>query len=107
MREDLYTAFIDDASKAYAHAIQRNEVDDASIVRLYALVSRMRVVSSQRVVEQANAVMRTVMDTYRAPNRTLRDEADRMETDGLDPLLGFSEACREELRTYGHRRSAP
>ena len=98
IREDLYKAFIDEASKSYADAIERTEVDAASIVRLYALVSRMRVLSSERVVEQANSVMRLVMGTYRAPNRTLRDEAERMETGGLDPLLGFSEACREELK---------
>jgi len=104
VREDLYKAFIDDASRAYVDAIQRTEIDDANIVRLYALVSRMRVLSSQRVVEQANTVMRLIMDTYRAPNRTLREEAERIDTYGLDPLLGFSEACRDELRMHGTAR---
>jgi hypothetical protein len=98
VREDLYKAFIDEASKSYADALERTEVDPANIVRLYALVSRMRVLSSQRIVEQANGVVRLIMDTYGAPNRTLREEAERMKTGGLDPLLGFSEACRDELR---------
>jgi len=98
VREDLYKAFIDDASKTYVDAIQRTEIDNGSVVRLYALVSRMRVLSSQRVVDQANTVMRLIMDAYRAPNRTLLEEAERMETGGLDPLLDFSEACRDELR---------
>jgi hypothetical protein len=101
----LYREFIDEASKSYADALERTEVDAANVVRLYALVSRMRVLSSQRIVEQANSVMQLIMDTYRAPTRTLREEAERMKTGGLDPLLGFSAACRDELRTHDHRWS--
>lgn len=108
VREDLYKDFIHEASTAYAGAIERTEVDAANIIRLYALVTRMRVLSSQPVVDEANAVMRLIMDTYRAPNRTLREEAERMETGGLDPLLAFGEACRHELGTTGrhHPRAA-
>jgi hypothetical protein len=54
----------------------------SKIVRLYALVSRMRVLSSQPVVEQADRVMRLIMETYRAPNRTISDEADSIKIGG-------------------------
>jgi hypothetical protein len=104
VREDLYREFIDEASKSYADALERTEVDAANVVRLYALVSRMRVLSSQRVVDQANNVMQLIMETYRGPVRTLREEAERMKTGGLDPLLGFSAACREELLPHDRRR---
>lgn len=98
-REDLYNDFIDEASKAYADALQSTEVDVAKVVHLYALVSRMRILASREVVEQADTVMRTIMDTYRGPNRTIYDEADNIMNRRLDPLLNFSEACRHEFRT--------
>jgi hypothetical protein len=100
-REDLYNDFIDEASSSYADALQRTEVDVAKIVRLYALVSRMRILSSGGVVAQADAVMGMIMDTYRAPNRTIYDEADDIRKGRLDPLLNFSESCRDEFRTQG------
>jgi hypothetical protein len=109
-REDLYKEFIDEASKSYADAIQHTEIDVAKVVHLYALVSRMRTRSSQQVVEEANLVAQLVVETYRGPNRTIQEEAEHMRSGGLDPLLAFSETCREELRsvsrarlTWGHR----
>ena len=98
-REVLYKNFIEEASKSYADAIQHNEIDGAKLVRLYALVSRMRVLSSQQVVERADAVMRMIMETYAAPNKTIRDVADTVNRGGLDPLRDFSSTCREEFRT--------
>jgi hypothetical protein len=97
-REDLYKDFIEEASNAYADALAHTEVDVAKVVRLYALVSRMRMLSSQTVVDQANQVMRMIIETYHAPNRTIDEEADMIKTGGLDPLLGFGEACRAEFR---------
>ena len=97
-REVLYKNFIEEASKSYADAIEHNEIDGAKLVRLYALVSRMRVLSSQQVVERADAVMRMIMETYAAPNKTIRDVADTVNRGGLDPLRDFSSVCREEFR---------
>jgi len=97
-REELYKDFMDEASAAFADAFERSEADVAKLVRLYALVSRMRVVSSERVVEQADAVMRTIMETYRAPNRSLREATEKAEPSALDPLRAFSDACRAERR---------
>jgi hypothetical protein len=98
-REELYKEFIEQASESYADAVEHNETDAAKMVRLYALVSRMRILSSQRVVEHADMVMRRIVDTYREPNRTLHDVADTIKGGGLDPLRDFAETCREEFRT--------
>jgi hypothetical protein len=97
-REELYKEFIEQASKSYADAIEHSEIDVAKLVGLYALVSRMRVLSSQRVLEQADMVMQMIMDTYAAPNTTIRDVAERLKGGGgLDPLREFSRACRDEM----------
>jgi hypothetical protein len=69
------------------------------IVRLYALVSRMRVLSSQGAIEQANKVLRDIIETYMAPNETIREVvADKLKNDRLEPLRDFSNACRDEFR---------
>jgi hypothetical protein len=41
-REELYKDFIDQASQCYADAFEHSEPDVSKLVRLYALVSRMR-----------------------------------------------------------------
>jgi hypothetical protein len=100
-REDLYNDFIEEASRSYANAFEHDiaEADVSKLVRLYALVSRMRVLSSQGVVEQADRVMGDIIETYLAPNKTIREVvADRLKTDRLEPLRDFSNACREEFR---------
>jgi hypothetical protein len=51
------------------------------------------------VVEEADKVMRKILDTYPEPNKTFDDlRAMRQEGHALDPLRTFSESCREELR---------
>ena len=71
----------------------------SNLIGLYAMVSRMRVRSSSRVIENAEKVARTIVETYFAPNRSLRELRDMLESESMDPLRGFSEACREELRS--------
>jgi hypothetical protein len=97
-REELYRDFIDQASQCYADAFEHSEVDASRLVRLYAVVSRMRILSSAQVVEQADRIMRLIIDTYGSPNQTIREVADNVTAGHLDPLRDFSEACRNELR---------
>ena len=98
-REELYKEFIEEASACYADAFAHEEEDAAKLVRLYALVSRMRVLSSSAVIEQADNVMRLIIETYASPNRPFRDILQRMEGGTLNPLQDFSEVCRSELAT--------
>jgi hypothetical protein len=97
-REDLYRDFIDEASQCYADAWQHSEVDVPKLVRLYALVSRMRILSSAPVLERADKVMRFIIETYVGPNKTIHEVVESVQTGLLDPLRDFSETCREELR---------
>ncbi len=100
-REELYKDFIEEASKLYADAIEHDKADTSKVVRLYALVSRMRVRSSPSVIENADRVMRLIVDTYLGPNITFRDMADALKNrEIIDPLRDFGEACRQELRKF-------
>jgi hypothetical protein len=61
----------------------------------------MRTLSSPKVVEAADRVVRTIIETYRAPNKTMREVEELLDNTALNPLFDFSRACREELRRDG------
>jgi len=98
MRQELYKNFTEEASRLYADAFERDNPNISDLVNLYALVSRMRVLSSSKIIESADAIVRRVIATYLEPNKTFRDLKDIVERDTMDPLREFSNACREELQ---------
>jgi hypothetical protein len=98
-REALYSDFIVEASRLLGDAWVNDKPEMSNLIGLYAMVSRMRVRSSPRVIEIAGRVALTIVETYFSPNRTLREVHDMLESEQMDPLRGFSEACREELRS--------
>jgi len=101
-REDLIRDFVIAASKTYGDAIVNSEPKMPEIVDLYAMVSRMRILGMPRSVACAENVMRSILDTYFAPNRTMADLRDIAKSggSGIDPLKDFAEAAREELRPF-------
>jgi hypothetical protein len=99
-RETLFARFIDSSSLLYADAFTHESTDLAKIAELYAMISRMRLVSSEGVVVRAEKVSHTIIDTYLAPNKTFRDVIQLKESGALEPLKEFSEACRDELRKF-------
>jgi hypothetical protein len=99
-RQKLYKQFIEEASKLYADALVHNESEVSSLVGVYSLISRMRILSSAAVVEKADQIVLMIVDTYFAPNKTFLEIRDLMKkSHAMDPLREFSEACREELNT--------
>jgi hypothetical protein len=69
-RQKLHKAFIDDAAKSYGNALINDKLATSGLIDLHALVSRMRIVSSQPVIESAIKVARVITDTYNQPNKT-------------------------------------
>jgi hypothetical protein len=98
-RQKLYKQFINEASKLYADALVHNQAEISALVSVYALISRMRVVSDSAVVEKAEAVADLIIDTYFIPNKSFSDLRELVRGPAANPLLDFSEACRTELRT--------
>jgi len=98
-REDLYRDFIMAASKAYGEALVSSEPQLADLIALYSMISRMRVMSAPRVIDCADKIMLTIIDTYFSPNHSVRELRDLIKAGaGIDPLREFSEAAREEAR---------
>jgi hypothetical protein len=73
-----------------------DKAEISKMVGLYALVGRMKILSSDGVNDAAEKAGRLIIQTYLSPNRTLVDLPDLI--DEIDPLLDFSEACRQELQ---------
>jgi hypothetical protein len=96
-REELYKDFIEEASRWYADAFTHDKPEVSNLVNLYALVSRMRIMSSPRIIECADEVALVIIDTYLAPNKAFPDIKELLNADGINPLREFSNACREEL----------
>jgi hypothetical protein len=96
-REQLYTTFIEEASRLYADALMSDKSEISRLVDLFALVGRMKILSSDEVIEAAEKAGRLIIDTYLSPNRSFEDLPEVLS--GMDPFREFSEACRRELKS--------
>jgi len=96
--EALYNEYISLAAGLYADALTHQTDELSKLVPLYALGSRMRLVSARAVTDAAIRIDDAILQTYMAPNRTLQ-EARQLVKEGemKDLLIAFSEACREDL----------
>jgi hypothetical protein len=100
-REDLIRDFIIAASKTYGDALVSSEPKMPEIIDLYAMVSRMRALGMGKTTACADIVMRSIVDTYYRPNRTVADLRELTRSgQGFDPLKDFSEAARQELHSF-------
>ena len=98
-RQELYKEFIIAASKAYAEALVVNEPKIEELIALYAMISRMRAMSSPNIVACAERVLLETTGAYFEPNRTVPELRELIKSGtGVDPLKDFAEAAREERR---------
>jgi hypothetical protein len=100
-REELYKDFIDEASKLHADSLVHETPDVTQLVKLYSMISLMRVISAPRIVQDADKVIRMIVNTYMGPNKTFPELRDMVNSGTVDLLRDFSEACREELQRLG------
>lgn len=103
-RHVLYRDFIDEASKCYIDALQHDEADVASLVGLYAKLSRMRLLSSKPVVQSADAICRKIMDAYLAPDKSFVELRDMANKGTFDLLQEFGIVCRQEFEEMWERQ---
>jgi hypothetical protein len=96
-RQELYKEFIEAAAKCYADALQHEQPGIPAWVELYAKIGRMRLLSSPKVVAMAEQVGQKIIDTYLEPNKTFLELRDMIDTQAIDILNDFSDACREEF----------
>jgi hypothetical protein len=97
LRQELFNAFITEATRLHADALSHEKDDVTDLVQLYALIARMRLLVSRPVVTAADEVLRAIVETYLAPNRSLHEIRVLAQEGKMDFLADFSEACRQEL----------
>ena len=98
-RQELYREFLVKAADAYLDALTHDKPDLARMVMLYALLSRMRILSSKRVIDQADKLLRLIVDTYPEPIKTFDDLHELVHENAFDPLRSLAEAVHDELQT--------
>ena len=96
-REVLYADFISEASRLYGDALSHEKDDVTSLVQLYAIIGKLRLLTSREVVTAAERAMDVITATYLAPNRDLWELRALAHEGGMNFLLDFGEACRKDL----------
>lgn len=99
-REQLYKEFVEEASKLYADSLIHEAADVSQLIKLYSLISLMRVLSPLPIVETAEKVTRMIVNSYLAPNKTFPELRDMVNTGAMYPVRDFSQACREEFQKF-------
>jgi hypothetical protein len=96
-REALYAEFVDEAARLYGDALGHQKDDPADLVKLYALIGRIRLASPRPVVTAAERTLDTIIEAYLGPNRTLHEVLDDVHHGGFHFFTEFGEACRQDL----------
>ena len=99
-RETLYGEFITEASQRLADAFDHTLDKPETVVKLYAILGRIRLVSSDAVLAAAEECCDRVIDLYAKPNRTMDQIVETLHSGEFEVLKQFSDACRVELRRY-------
>ena len=63
--------------------------------------------SQPRIIECAEKVIQTIVETYLAPDRSFSELRELMTNDEMDPIRPFGEACREKLQLLRHIPEKP
>ena len=95
-RESLYSDFIAESARMLVDALERNDLDLQKMIPLYALLSRIRLSSSEPVLQAAEQIIKVIVNTYPQPNLT-PEQIESRTMNGQDPLRKFSDSCRTEL----------
>jgi hypothetical protein len=98
-RESLYSEFITEASRLTLHAMSHSLEALDELVSLYGIVGRIRLLSSDAVLQEAEKCCFKIVELYAQPNRSVEYFLTSFNPDKHDPLKPFSTACRRELST--------
>ena len=99
-REIVYAEFITNASKLFLRAQVRDKITfGGDEQQLIGLINRMRLFAPPHVIDEADAVIKAIVEIWLKPSVEPRGIAEAaLSNDNLpDPLLSFSLACRDDL----------
>jgi hypothetical protein len=97
-RETLYGEFITEASRVTVEALTHSLEQPETLVKLYGILGRIRLLAAEPVLASAEACCRHIVELYAEPNLTVDQIRAAIEHHPNDPIKEFSTACRAELR---------
>jgi hypothetical protein len=100
--EQLYSDFINESARLLVDAVQHSLEDPSSLVKIYALISRIRLGASTEVIESGERLIAVIVKTYFEPKIT-SEEIRSAANEHDDHLREFSTACRRELESLAQR----
>jgi hypothetical protein len=95
-RVQLYSDFITESTRVLVDALENDFKDPDRLIPAYALLSRIRLTSSDDVLASAEVLVKDIVKNYGEPNLTA-EQIRSKALNGKDPLKRFSETCRTEL----------
>jgi hypothetical protein len=99
-REQLYSEFLKEVGNLYFDSINRT-LDDVtqqgSLITMYSLIGRIRMISSDAVLASAEKVAEDVVESYKRPPMTFQEF--QQLWGASDPWHEFTDACRNERRS--------
>jgi hypothetical protein len=97
-RELVYIEFINESSKLAIEALNRTLDKPETLMNVYALLNRIRLTSSDLVIDAADRTINNIMGQYSQPNLSIEEIREFHASDHQDPLKEFSVCCKQELR---------
>ena len=99
-REALYGQFINECSAHVLHSYEESLDKSEKLLSIYALLNRIRLCASDRVLNAAERALAAISEQYFKPNLSF-DEVRALIREGAkaDPLKPFAEASRAELKS--------
>ena len=95
-REQLYSEFLTEVDNLYFDSLNRT-LDDApqpSLIKMYSLLGRIRMISSEAVLRSAEKVTEDIVESYKRPPTTFQEFQQSWEDS--NPWYEFTKACRAE-----------
>jgi hypothetical protein len=78
-------------------SLEQEMLKPSTLVPIYGLENRIRLNSSDTVVQAARRAIQEIVESYRRPIMTEEDIRRDAYLDIKDPVKEFGEACRKEL----------
>lgn len=97
-REALYGEFIGECAKLFMDAFTHDLDKPETLLPVFALINRIRLCASRKVLAEAERLLGRLSDQYFAKNLTVEELRKLAHTGQADPLSAFGEACRAELK---------
>ena len=99
-RESLYGEFIKECSSSVVDSIERKLEKPETLLPIYERLNRIRLCASDAVLREAEQALIAVTERYFGPNLSLEQVREIIRGGQADdPLRGFAEACRAELKS--------